>query len=650
MSGGGAARVASELCEQLADQGHTVTVLAPARRAGAAGVDHPGVDVRRVLHRHGLPEIVADPLVVRRAARRLRPAAPVDVAIAHSCTNALGLARAGFGDRLLYVFHASAWREARLAAADNSSPYVRGRAAAAAQLLRAQERSVIRRARTVVALSAYSADLLTADNPGLTRPARVVAAGIDSAWFTGTDRRVLRSSRGIAESEVLALVVRRLEAGLGWPVVLEALAGAARRHPLRVAVVGEGPLGHDLRVLADSVGLGNRVSFLGRLDDRALTDWYHSADIAVLTPAPHEGFGLATLEALAAGCPVVAARTGATPELLDGLEPGLVADRATPDDLAAALDTGIALAQNPAFRVRCSEHARRWSWAERLPEWTALLEETSVRSHGARVDARRRRTSTPTGRASVFGIPLDALTTHETLQLAARAIENRDAVVHTSLNAAKVVRIQRDEALRRAVARSTVITADGQAIVWAARLLGTHVPERVAGIDLMIHLIRLADQRGLRVFLLGARPEVLDRVCREVALSYPHVVVCGARDGYFAKEEEESVVATVREAQPDVLFLALPTPEKELFLDRHAERLGVPFAIGVGGAFDVLAGVTRRAPRWMQRIGLEWLFRLVQEPRRLAVRYAVGNTRFLLLTARELARRTPPYRSSSGDR
>ena len=274
------------------------------------------------------------------------------------------------------------------------------------------------------------------------------------------------------------------------------------------------------------------MSFLGRLDDRALTDWYHSADIAVLTPAPHEGFGLATLEALAAGCPVVAARTGATPELLDGLEPGLVADRATPDDFAAALDAGIALAQDPAFRVRCSEHAQRWSWAERLPEWTAMLEETSVRPRGAR------RTSTPTGRASVFGIPLDALTTDETLQLAARAIETRDAAVHTSLNAAKVVRIQRDEALRRAVARSTVITADGQAIVWAARLLGTHVPERVAGIDLMIRLIRLADERGLRVFLLGARPEVLDRVCREVARSYPQVVVCGARDGYFARDEE----------------------------------------------------------------------------------------------------------------
>ena len=202
MSGGGAARVASELCEQLADQGHTVTVLAPARRAGAARVDHPGVDVRRVLHRHGLPEIVADPLVVRRAARRFRPAS-VDVAIAHSCTNALGLARAGFGGRLLYVFHASAWREARLRAAEDSSPSSRARAAAAAQLLRAQERSVIRRARTVVALSAYSADLLTADNPGLTRPARVVAAGIDPAWFTGSDRGVLRSTRGIAEHEVL---------------------------------------------------------------------------------------------------------------------------------------------------------------------------------------------------------------------------------------------------------------------------------------------------------------------------------------------------------------------------------------------------------------------------------------------------------------
>jgi N-acetylglucosaminyldiphosphoundecaprenol N-acetyl-beta-D-mannosaminyltransferase len=635
--------VASELCEQLADVGHRVTVIA-ARGGGAVAVDHPGVDVRRVLHRYGFPETVADPFAVRRAARGL---VPVDVAVAHSCTNALGLAWAGFGDRLMYVFHASAWREARLRASEHGSPHMHGLSVATAHLLRAQERAAVERARTVVALSSYSASLLARDHPGLP-PAHVAPAGIDPGWFAAAERRTLRSVRSIGENEVLALVVRRLEAGLGWPVVLQALALAASRHPLRVAVIGEGPLEGELRALAGQAGLGERVSFLGRLDDGELTDWYHSADIAVLTPTPHEGFGLATLEALAAGCPVVAARTGATPELLDSLEPRLVADRPTPEDIAAALDAGIALGQDSAFRVRCSDHARQWSWEKRLPEWLSLLEETSAGLQTAENEARGARAARPAGRASVFGVPLDALTTDETLELAERAIENRDRVVHTSLNAAKVVRIQHDEALRGAVSRSTVVTADGQAIVWAARLLGTDVPERVTGIDLMLQLIRLADERSLRVFLLGARPEVLDGVYREIALSYPGVVVCGARDGYFAETDEGAVVDAVREARPDILFLALPTPDKELFLDRHAARLAVPFAIGVGGAFDVLAGATRRAPRWMQRIGLEWLFRLIQEPRRLGVRYLVGNTRFLLLTARELARRTP-HRSPSGD-
>jgi len=189
-----------------------------------------------------------------------------------------------------------------------------------------------------------------------------------------------------------------------------------------------------------------------------------------------------------------------------------------------------------------------------------------------------------------------------------------------------------------------LVTADGQAVVWAARLLGQPLPERVTGIDLMDALLAAAARSSHGVFLLGARPDVLARAERAIGLRYPGVRIVGRHHGYFGRDEEERVVASIAEADPDLLFVALETPTKELFLARNRERVATPFVMGVGGAFDVLAGARRRAPRLMQRLGLEWLYRLAQDPRRLARRYVVGNSRFIWLVARELVR--PRLRSS----
>jgi N-acetylglucosaminyldiphosphoundecaprenol N-acetyl-beta-D-mannosaminyltransferase len=209
---------------------------------------------------------------------------------------------------------------------------------------------------------------------------------------------------------------------------------------------------------------------------------------------------------------------------------------------------------------------------------------------------------------------------------------------HASVNAAKVVRLQHDVELRQAIESCELVTADGQPVVWAARLLGHPIPERVAGIDLMEALLDLSEQRSYRVYLLGARPEVLDDAAAEIRRRHPAVSIVGRHHGYFSPSEEAALVADVAAARPDLLFIALETPQKELFLARHRDTLRVPFSMGVGGAFDVLAGRRRRAPRWAQRAGLEWVFRLAQDPRRLARRYVVGNTRFAALVARELVR------------
>ena len=226
----------------------------------------------------------------------------------------------------------------------------------------------------------------------------------------------------------------------------------------------------------------------------------------------------------------------------------------------------------------------------------------------------------------------------QTVARVADAIARRETTQHVAINAAKVVRYQHDEGLRAAVDGCELATADGQAVVWAARVLGRPLPERVAGIDLMDALLDVARSRGYRIFLLGARADVLERAESEICRRHPGVRIVGRHHGYFGREEEPGVVDDVAAATPDILFVALETPAKELFLARNRARLAVPFVMGVGGSFDVLAGERRRAPRWMRRSGLEWLYRLLQDPRRLARRYAVGNTRFVWLVLRDAVR------------
>jgi N-acetylglucosaminyldiphosphoundecaprenol N-acetyl-beta-D-mannosaminyltransferase len=240
-----------------------------------------------------------------------------------------------------------------------------------------------------------------------------------------------------------------------------------------------------------------------------------------------------------------------------------------------------------------------------------------------------------------MGLPLDALTMDGTVDQVLAMVDCGMPHQHVCLNAAKVVLAEDDAELRDIVDSCELVSADGQAVVWAAHLLGQDVPERVAGVDLFERLLGVAEERGLRVYLLGATTEVLFQTLTEVERRHPGLQIAGARDGYWDAEEEAHVVSAIAGSQADLLFVAMPSPKKERFLAEHGRALGVPFLMGVGGSFDVMAGHTKRAPRWMRRCGMEWFFRLLQEPMRMIRRYAVGNTRFIKLTlsARRQARR-----------
>ncbi len=231
-------------------------------------------------------------------------------------------------------------------------------------------------------------------------------------------------------------------------------------------------------------------------------------------------------------------------------------------------------------------------------------------------------------RVDVMGCQVDNLTMAETLDVIEGFVASGRPHQHVVVNVDKLVKANRDPELREIINRCDLVNADGMPVVWASRLLGRPLKERVAGVDLFEALMKRAAQTGWRVFLLGAREEVVARVRTLYVAKYPGLVISGHRNGYWKPEQEADVVAQIAQAGADLLFVAISSPKKEQFLGRYQAQLRVPFAMGVGGTFDVAAGHVARAPVWMQRIGLEWFFRFLQEPRRMFRRYFIEDMAF----------------------
>jgi N-acetylglucosaminyldiphosphoundecaprenol N-acetyl-beta-D-mannosaminyltransferase len=242
-------------------------------------------------------------------------------------------------------------------------------------------------------------------------------------------------------------------------------------------------------------------------------------------------------------------------------------------------------------------------------------------------------------REEFLGVPVDILTLNETVDLADRSMSSRQRCQHVALNVAKFVKMRRQPELWRDVVESDIVGVDGMGILWGCRLLGLKADERVAGIDLFKQVLDLCDRKQFRPFFLGATDSVLQKMISNLRREFPNLQIAGWHEGYFGPQEDARVVQTIRRSGADCLFLGLPTPRKERLLARYRDEFGAPFIMGVGGSFDVVAGKVSRAPLWMQNAGLEWLYRLYQEPRRMFWRYFSTNISFANLLTRELAGR-----------
>ena len=221
-----------------------------------------------------------------------------------------------------------------------------------------------------------------------------------------------------------------------------------------------------------------------------------------------------------------------------------------------------------------------------------------------------------TERVNILGVEVDAVTMSQAVEKIESFIDEKKSVIVATANAEMLLRATEDEELKNILNSAALVVADGAGTVWAAHQLGKNMPERVAGVDLVQELMKNAVRKSHKFFLFGASPGIAEKAKLKAEELYPGIKIVGVRNGYFSAEDEPEIIAQIKNAKPDILLAALGVPKQEKWIAAHKDELNIPVSIGVGGTLDVMAGVVKRAPIFMQKLKLEWLYRAMLQPSR----------------------------------
>lgn len=242
-------------------------------------------------------------------------------------------------------------------------------------------------------------------------------------------------------------------------------------------------------------------------------------------------------------------------------------------------------------------------------------------------------------KVEMFGVPFERVDLSGAIAQVEAAIADRKTLTQSvGVNVDQLLKMQREPEFAKTILRAEQITADGMPIVWLSRLFRDPLPARVPSVDIMEALMPVAAEKGYRVFLLGTKEELLQKAADQFRERYPALQIAGVRNGYFKEEDEPEIVEQINAAGTDILLIAISSPKKEDFVERNRAALQVPFVMGVGGAFDIAAGQYTRAPKLVQSVGMEWAWRVAQEPRRMGPR-VIDDLRFSKYIVREAVHR-----------
>jgi N-acetylglucosaminyldiphosphoundecaprenol N-acetyl-beta-D-mannosaminyltransferase len=242
-------------------------------------------------------------------------------------------------------------------------------------------------------------------------------------------------------------------------------------------------------------------------------------------------------------------------------------------------------------------------------------------------------------RIKILNAYVDKVSLNEVKEEIFNAIEKREKKHIVYLNGLKIYEINKNPLIKKAIDEAEFILADGVPLVWVSKLFNNPLPGRVSGTDLFELLLEECEKRSRSVYFLGSREQVLLKMIDYIKEKHPKLRIAGYRNGYFTDIDDERIINEINASKADVLFIGISSPKKEVWANKHKNRITVPIIKGVGGSFDVLAGTVSRAPKWMQECGLEWLHRVIKEPKRMLKRYLITNSYFLYLTIKYLIAR-----------
>lgn len=300
---------------------------------------------------------------------------------------------------------------------------------------------------------------------------------------------------------------------------------------------------------------------------------------------------------------------------------------------------GLPRYDDPEFRRYLRSYQRACLWAGKRAATVRFEDERAYLWH-ARYPGHDEASTRSEQHAQLLGLQFDTVTIEAAVTRCLELCrETDDSNTIITANSSHLCMMRRDPELASACRAGRLILADGMSVVWALRASGQPVPERVAGVDLMARLLAAAGEHQLRVYFLGAKQEVVSKLVQRSLVQHPGLEIAGFHDGYFGPDDHPRIIEEIRASRAHMLFVGMPTPFKEVWVERHREQLRVPVIVGVGGSFDVLAGFIKRAPHWVQMAGMEWFWRLMMEPRKLWKRYLTNNSEFSWLAGLEVIAR-----------
>lgn len=238
-------------------------------------------------------------------------------------------------------------------------------------------------------------------------------------------------------------------------------------------------------------------------------------------------------------------------------------------------------------------------------------------------------------RITMMNTVIDVLDMKETVELVDEYIKTNTPLHLMGVNADKINELNSNPLMKEIVNKCGIINADGASVVLASKLLKKKLPERIAGVDLMIELVKLCCEKNYSIYLLGAKQSVVEQTRDVLMDKYSNLNIKGIHNGYFKEEQWDNISKELKKLKPDIVFVGITSPTKEYLIEYLQNDGNKSVFMGVGGSFDVISGNIPRAPKWMQKCNLEWLFRVIQEPRRLFKRYFVGNLKFIKLVIKE---------------